>query len=180
MKSGTPATAHDGQPVAYGYDVTNAGDAPLSNVTVTDDKCAPATYVSGDTDTNGKLDLGETWKFTCDYSVKHGDENAGHDVVNTATAAGTDTLGKTVSDEDSWTTHIVHPDLAIDKTERVAGDGGYLQGPITAYVGDTIEYEIAVTNPGDTAMDVTSLADPKCDTAPGAPSGDANTPEPPI
>jgi hypothetical protein len=182
VKSGTPTTAHVGQHVAYSYDVTNPGDTPLGSIHVVDDKCAPVTATEtaghnvGDTNADGKLDVGETWKYTCDYTVKHTDENASHDVVNTVTADGTDKLGTKVSDDDKWTTHIVHPDLAIDKKERLAGDPTYVDGPIpNAYVGDTLEYEMKVTNPGDTPMDVTSFADSKCDTGTlTGPTGDTN------
>ena len=54
-----------GGSVTYTYVVTNVGDTALSNVTVVDDKCAPVSFVSGDTDVDSELDLLETWTFTC-------------------------------------------------------------------------------------------------------------------
>ena len=175
VKSGTPTTAHDGDTVVYSYVVTNTGNVPLGDIHVTDDKCSPTVYDSGDTNGDGKLDTTESWNYHCDYTVDHSAENGSHDIVNTVVADGTDSKGTKVSDDDNWTTHIVHPALAIDKTERVAGDASYVQGPITVYVGDTIEYEIQVTNPGDTPMDVTGFSDPRCDSTPAGPSGDSNS-----
>ena len=44
-----------GGDVTYSYDVTNVGNVALSNVSVSDDKCSPVTYVSGDSDHDSKL-----------------------------------------------------------------------------------------------------------------------------
>ena len=47
-----------GDPITWGYTVTNCGDVPLNDVTVTDSETGvvPA-YVSGDTNGNDELDL---------------------------------------------------------------------------------------------------------------------------
>ena len=62
-----PATAKPGETIIYEYKVTNAGPASVPAV-VTDDKCSPAVYQSGDNG-NGKVDPGEIWTFTCQYVV---------------------------------------------------------------------------------------------------------------
>ena len=54
----------------YNYAVTNTGNVRLGTVTVNDNVCGAATYVSGDTNTNSYLDLTETWHFTCSYVIK--------------------------------------------------------------------------------------------------------------
>ncbi len=61
-----------GNPVTFTYAVRNTGDTPLSNVTVIDNAGTPsnpaddfaATYVSGDSNGNGLLDMGEIWNYT--------------------------------------------------------------------------------------------------------------------
>ncbi len=51
--------------VTYINGVTNPGTVPLSNVRLSDDKCAPVNYLSGDSNANSKLDMSETWLYTC-------------------------------------------------------------------------------------------------------------------
>ncbi|MCE5190571.1 MAG: ice-binding family protein [Actinomycetia bacterium] len=50
--------------VTYTYRVTNPGTNPLSDVVVTDNKLSPVTYASGDANTDGLLQSGETWVYT--------------------------------------------------------------------------------------------------------------------
>jgi uncharacterized repeat protein (TIGR01451 family) len=60
---------YGGGAVTYTYTVTNPGVVPLHNVVVTDNKCGPVTYVSGDVNNNNLLDPGETWTYTCETNI---------------------------------------------------------------------------------------------------------------
>ncbi|MBN1192132.1 MAG: DUF3494 domain-containing protein [Coriobacteriia bacterium] len=71
-------------PVTYTYLVTNPGTVVLSNIVVTDDKIAPVTYVSGDTNGDALLQPGETWVYTATANLTA-------TTTNTATATGTTT-----------------------------------------------------------------------------------------
>ncbi len=69
---GTPipdgGTVPAGTRVTYVYTVTNTGNDTLDLVrasAVTDDKCSPVTYKSGDTGNDQKLGLSETWLYEC-------------------------------------------------------------------------------------------------------------------
>jgi uncharacterized repeat protein (TIGR01451 family) len=90
-----------GGSVTYSYTVLNTGDVPLSNVTVTDDKCASVTFVTGDSNGDGLLDLAEAWTYTCTTTITV-------TTLNTATAVGHD--GDTpVSDTDTATVTVLPP-----------------------------------------------------------------------
>jgi hypothetical protein len=70
-----------GGAVDYSYEVQNSSaDSPFSNVVVTDDRCAPVVYDSGD-DGDGLLEFGETWTFTCSTNLTE-------DTTNTACVSG--------------------------------------------------------------------------------------------
>ncbi len=50
--------------MTWTYVVTNTGNVPLANVTVTDDQAGVTpVYQGGDTNTNNLLDLTETWTY---------------------------------------------------------------------------------------------------------------------
>jgi uncharacterized repeat protein (TIGR01451 family) len=55
--------------VTYTEKITNPGTVALSNVHLTDDKCSPMSYVSGDSNGDSKLDVNETWKYTCSTNI---------------------------------------------------------------------------------------------------------------
>jgi len=82
--------------VVYTYTEENDGSVPLTAPSVVDPDCTAAggtvAYASGDTDTNGVLDPGETWTFNCTATYT----GAGS-FVNTATGHGTDPLGLDVT-----------------------------------------------------------------------------------
>jgi len=60
---------YGGGAVTYTYTVTNPGVVPMHNVVVTDNKCGPVTFVSGDANNNNLLDPGETWTYICETNV---------------------------------------------------------------------------------------------------------------
>jgi hypothetical protein len=51
--------------VTYTNVVTNPGIVALSNIQLTDDKCIPVNYMSGDTNNDSMLDSNEAWLYTC-------------------------------------------------------------------------------------------------------------------
>ena len=161
--------AYPGDTVTFTFAVTNNGNTPLSDVTVTDDRCAPVTGPAQKLDGNqdGLLDPGEKWIFTCSKQIppghKIGDENP---IRNVATATGKDALGKTVESHDDHLVRVLHPAIDIEKT-----------GPATAVAGTPLAYTLTVTNPGDVpfAAQEVGVSDPRCEQPPAGPStsGDA-------
>lgn len=67
--------------VTYAYTVTNPGTAPLSNVSITDDKCTglPGRVVGhpGDLNHNNLLENNEAWQFTCRTNLNQTTTNVG-------------------------------------------------------------------------------------------------------
>lgn len=55
----------EGGAVNFTYKVNNPGVAPLSNITVTDNKCSNMSSKLGDTNGNNLLDTSEVWIYTC-------------------------------------------------------------------------------------------------------------------
>ena len=111
--------------VTYTFRVTNAGNVPLENVTVTDPlvDLSAIDFVSGDTNNDNILDLNEEWVYTATYEVKQSDIEAG-EIVNQATAEGffgqasdDDLSGATVDTDDETIVPICQdPGVSITKT----------------------------------------------------------------
>jgi len=114
-KSG-PGLAHEGDTIKYTITVSNTGNGPLSDVTLTD-------TVLGTIDGTFSLAVGETKSFYVDYIVPAGVEW----VNNTVTAEGYDELGRQVTDTDDWSVRIIHPQIDVQKS-----------GVDLAHEGDTI------------------------------------------
>ena len=112
------------------YDVTNPGNTPLANVTVTDDRCGPVTPVPaggsnvGDADRQRPARPSEEWQFTCTRRSPRRVEAAGgtrprqHGDVN-----GTDPTGTTVTARHRRRRRLQpgdHPDQAGQRRRRLA------------------------------------------------------------
>jgi len=55
------------------------------------------------------------------------------------------------------------PEFSIQKLQRIAGSQDqYTTGTLFAEVGDIVEYEIVVTNTGDSTLQFSPLSDPNC------------------
>jgi uncharacterized repeat protein (TIGR01451 family) len=73
------------QTVTYTYSVKNISTTPeqITALNVTDNLCAPITYISGDSNGNGLLEIGETFTYTCVATY-----TAAGTYVNTANVCG--------------------------------------------------------------------------------------------
>jgi uncharacterized repeat protein (TIGR01451 family) len=155
-----PDHAYDGDVITFDITVTNPGNSDVHDVQLSDKingtnhGCDSISGPSGDTNGDSVLQPSETWKYVCTYTVQHGDEDATHHVVNTATVQGTNSFGEPVGPvSDDAPVLIVHPAIAIDKS-----------GPARANAGDKVAYTLTVTNPGDEsfAEATVKVADAQC------------------
>ena len=78
----------------FTYHVTNLGTTELSNVQVSDDRLSDLSFVGGDTDGDGRLDVGETWVYTASETVASGLQTN----IGTVTATS---FGVEVTDSDA-------------------------------------------------------------------------------
>jgi len=135
----------------------------MNNVTLTDNKCSPVTFLSGDRNNDSLLDLDEIWTYRCTQTVSA-------TVTNTATATGTGPSNITVKDTATAKvvvgvtvpglpdTGLVPPLINLIKVPNVfvVPAGG---GPVT--------YSYTVTNPGTAPLSNVTVTDDKCTGLPG-------------
>jgi ethanolamine utilization microcompartment shell protein EutS len=155
-KTPSATAVYVGETVVYNYTVRNPGNDPLSTVSVSDDKCSPVTRTGGDTNGNNKLDPGEAWTYVCSVALDAG-------TLNKATARGTDSLGGTVSAQDTAFVSVISPQIAIEKVADKTEAG----------VGESVKYTYTVWNIGDDPLSSVTVGDNKCNPVSG-PQGDTN------
>ena len=105
VKSG-PLTAAAGSTITYTFTITNTGNTLLDIDSVSDDIAGDASYVSGDTDGDGLLDLSEVWIFTANYTIPAGQTA---NVVNTVTACAYEAF-------DEWEERVHFPLAEVIRT----------------------------------------------------------------
>jgi gliding motility-associated-like protein/uncharacterized repeat protein (TIGR01451 family) len=153
-----------GDVITYTFTVTNEGNVTLSNVDVTDplDGLSAITFVGGDTNNDGNLDIGEVWTYTATYVVTQEDIDAG-EVVNQATAAAEDTNGEPVSDLSGTAINNDDPtviELCQDAQIALVKTGIFIGEGDCAEVGDEINYTFTVTNQGNVVLSDVVVTDP--------------------
>ena len=169
--------------VTYTFTVTNAGNTPLTSVTVTDPLLGGLLTATptGDTNNNTILDITETWVYVQDYVVTQSDIDTGS-ITNQATASGTgvnglvtDLSGATVSDDTPTVTIVPASCLdAIAITKTGVFNDVDTSGCSTASV-DTVTYTFTVTNGGNTPLTSVTVTDPLLGgLLTAVPTGDAN------
>lgn len=135
--------------VTYNYLVTNLGTVGMANITVTDDKCANVTYLSGDVNGDLRLGITETWAYRCATTLAT-------TTTNIVTATGR-ANGFTASDVAEATVVVglplVPPLIHVVKwpSTFLLPAGG---GPVTYYY--------FVTNPGTEPLNNVTITDDKC------------------
>lgn len=80
--------------VTYTYTITNPGVVAIHDISVTDNKCAPVSLLSGDANANGLLDPGEIWIYTCQKNISASETNIG---TVTGNANGFGAMGSAIA-----------------------------------------------------------------------------------
>jgi uncharacterized repeat protein (TIGR01451 family) len=138
----SPTVVTPGSKITYSYAVNNLStDTSFTGVTVTDDKCQPVVFVSGDTNNNKQLSVGETWKYTCATTILKDQQNNAHvsakAVVNPALPAN--------SSPSATPSPTVTSTPTPTPTQKTIVDGTYLGSLATVTVpGENITYQVQV------------------------------------
>nr|WP_245804901.1 hypothetical protein [Amycolatopsis australiensis] len=136
-KNAAPAIVRAGDPVTYTITVANAGDAPLTEVAVTDDRTPACTRTIGALPPQG----GQT--YTCTAPAPP------DDFTNTAAASGKDELGRTVKVTVDAVVDVIHPAVALSAQAS----------PAAVREGDRVTWTITATNTGDVPLADAAVAD---------------------
>lgn len=162
--------------VTYNYTVWNAGgQVSLVNIKVSDDKCSPVVFLSGDLNNNFKIDQGENWKYSCTATLAN-------TTTNTATATG-------YSDDPyhQMTTAVAVVKVLVGASSQVPITNVATTTPIYTiptnspladplikiikvpsrlkpfpFGGGQVKYTYTVTNPGTVALENVTVSDDKC------------------
>jgi hypothetical protein len=143
-----------GETIDYTVTVANSGNVTLSGIEVTDPLVTLA--CAGGSNPIASLAPGESDSCSGSYTLLQSDVDAGQ-VINTATATGLAPDASEVNDSDTVTTlltgqallEVVKVGIHADANEDGAGQ-----------VGETIAYEVAVTNTGNLTVSSITVSDP--------------------
>lgn len=137
--------------IPYTITVTNTGNVALTDVlpvdTLPDGSIGTVARLSGDTNADDRLGVGETWIYGASYAATQADIKAGSALVNRVAVTSAQTPLPVAAD--ATTAVRVGPALAVDKTTpttRIGAPG-------------TIEYAIVLINSGNVALSGIALVD---------------------
>jgi hypothetical protein len=156
-----------GTTATFSYVVTNTGNVPLGTVVVTDDNGTTGntaddispTFQSGDTNSNGRLDVSEIWTYQATRTVTAGQyTNLGSVTANPVDTSGNDIAGMTDATDSDPSNHLgVAAGINIVKSTN-SQDANTATGPLLV-VGSTATFSYVVTNTGQTALGTVVVRD---------------------
>lgn len=172
---GTPGLSA-GDTISYAVTVSNTGNISLTGISLSD----PLINLSlggGDDDSDGEVDPGETWTYTGSYIITQNDidtDGGGDgDIDNTVTVNTNELADELASTEVA----LPNSDIMISKSGVLNDDDG--KPGLSA--GDSIDYQVTLTNSGTTDQTTVTVTDileqnGNSQTLPlSGPSGDANS-----
>jgi hypothetical protein len=156
-----------GSEVTWVYTVTNLGNVPLGPVVVIDENGTPGdtaddfspTWVGGDTDSDGVLDLNETWTYQATGTAQAGQYAA----IATAIGTPVDSNNEPIPDAspviDADPSHHFGYRAQLDIQKSTNGhDADSPTGPLVS-VGSAVTWTYTVTNLGDLPLEPVFVLD---------------------
>lgn len=181
----SPLTGAIGQTVDYEIVVENTGEFPETFSAFTDPHCDEGTIAGGPG--TSIVTPGQATIYTCSHLLL-----AMGTYTNEATVTATSLFGTPLTQTSNQVIVEVprpapppepEPAFTIEKRQEIAGsESGFTTSPLSAASGQTVEYQITVTNTGNEALTFSNFTDPHCDEgtivggpgeAPLAPAGSA-------
>jgi hypothetical protein len=163
-----------GNTVEYRIVVTNTGRVPETLEGFSDPNCAPGTLSGGPG--SEPLAPGQAATYSCSRALR-----AVGTYVNEATVTA-DTVGGgplTLSSNRVIVNVPAQPAFTIEKLQRLEGaTASFTSSPLSATVGQAVDYEIVVENTGNVPLDLATFTDAQCDpgTIAGGPGAAALAP----
>ncbi|MEV4143159.1 hypothetical protein AB0J40_05785 [Amycolatopsis sp. NPDC049691] len=133
----SPGVVRAGDPVTFTITVANAGDVPLTDVAVTDDRAPACAKAIGALPPQGRQ------TYTCTAPAP------ADDFTSTAAASGKDQLGRTVKVTDDAAVDVIHPAVALAAQAA----------PAAVREGDTVTWTITASNTGDVPLTGVTVTD---------------------
>src|SRR4029077_19710936 len=143
-----------GQTVDYQIAVRNTGSVPETLSEFTDAHCDPGTIAGGPG--SSQLAPGQTTTYTCQHVLT----SVGL-YTNEATVTGTTVGGTPVTHPSNQVVVEVTPEpsLTIEKRQEILGSAsGPTTSPLTGVIGQTVDYEILVTNTGNEGLTLSNFS----------------------
>ena len=151
-----------GQTVDYQITATDTGTVALKFSGFTDVGCAGITGGPG----AGALAAGASTAWTCTRAL-----TAPGTYTDEASVEGSEGTGKQTSKP---VTVVVPPaSYTIAKEQKLAGEAAYTKSELVADVGQTVDYQITVTNAGGVPLTFSHFLDEKCQGLEGGPTAPA-------
>jgi len=159
-ETAAPNPVRVGNSATFTYTEANTGTHSINNVSVSGSLCGTATLQSGDTNSNGILDPGETWVLTCSKTFT----TAGTFTDN-ATATGTDMVTNQAAPVEtaSASIQVINPHTTLSETSQYSHGGAPL----------TTTFTYSETNDGTDPISNVSVSGSQCGVATFK-SGDTN------
>ncbi len=141
--------------ITYTITVTNTGNLTVKDIKVSDPKADGFGNKTVD-----ELAPGESVIFAAEHKVTESDIQAG-EVVNVATATGTDSKKDETKGEDTDTEPTDTPNAHLQVTKTAEQNGSAVDGAFK--LGETISYTITVKNTGNQTVKNVVVSDPNAD-----------------